>query len=104
LIDQQTLQGYLKELQEDLTPDQLQRVTALMLTDPVKFHEYFQIAHSQLQGSKKDSTKSAATKPEPTISKTEPPRKQITEFDDVTLFLLTLPHHLLEGKEEKVKS
>lgn len=48
LIDQQTLQGYLKELQEDLTPEQLQRVTALMLTDPVKFHEYFQIAHSQL--------------------------------------------------------
>jgi precorrin-4 methylase len=41
LIDQQTLQGYLRELQQELTSEQLQRVTTLMLTDPVKFHQYF---------------------------------------------------------------
>lgn len=41
LIDQQTLQGYLRELQEELSSEQLQRVTTLMLTDPIKFHQYF---------------------------------------------------------------
>jgi hypothetical protein len=38
LIDQQTLQGYLRELQEELSSEQLQKVTTLMLTDPIKFH------------------------------------------------------------------
>lgn len=76
-----------------------------MLTDPVKFHEYFQIAHTQLQGSKKESSKSApGAKTESSTKPELPSKKQITEFDDVTLFLLTLPHHLLEGKEEKVKN
>jgi ADP-ribose pyrophosphatase YjhB (NUDIX family) len=30
-----------RELQEELSSEQLQRVTTLMLTDPIKFHQYF---------------------------------------------------------------
>ena len=42
-----------------MTPEQLQRVTALMLTDPVKFYEYFQIAHNQLQRASKTGNNSS---------------------------------------------
>lgn len=64
-----------------------------MLTDPIKFYEYFQIAHNQLQ----ISSKGNISKSKEVVAKAEskkdpaPPSKTLNEFDDLTVFLLTIP-------------
>ncbi len=67
-----------------------------MLTDPIKFYEYFKIAHEQLQIVQKDSKASKKqTKEEKKVT------KKLSDFDDLTLFFLNLPSVLLDGKEDK---
>lgn len=74
-----------------------------MLTDPVKFYEYFQIAHSQLQGTGKEKASKKEKKQSEEEEKKEP--KKITEFDDLSLFLLTIPGNLVsQGKDEKFEA
>lgn len=77
-----------------------------MLTDPVKFYEYFKIAHSQLQGT--GANKSASNHQSDSAKSKEDKKeelkvsKKMTDFDDLTLFFLTMPHHLLEDRDDKV--
>lgn len=71
-----------------------------MLTDPVKFYEYFQIAHNQL---KKVATTNSNKEEKKEESKEEVSGvKRLNEYDDMSLFLLTMPAHLIEGREEQL--
>jgi hypothetical protein len=72
-----------------------------MLTDPIKFYQYFQIAHEQL---KDVGTKKAPTEEEKKKTEKKDDEFCITDLDDVGLFLFTMPPNLVEGKEEKFKA
>ena len=76
-----------------------------MLTDPIKFYEYFKIAHTQLQGATKSTNgqndKNSKKESSSQQSAENEPKKRLTDYDDLTIFYLTMPHHLLEGKELK---
>lgn len=71
-----------------------------MLTDPVKFYEYFQIAHNQLK--KMPSAKSTKEEKKEESKEEVSGVNRLNEYDDMSLFLLTMPAHLIEGREEQL--
>ncbi|CDW79156.1 leucine rich repeat family protein [Stylonychia lemnae] len=108
-IDQETLKGYLKNLSQDLNPDQIQKVTALMLTDPVQFFNYYKAAVDQFEKSKNtiQSSKNRDLKQTNfniTQNNDQKPNQNITklkDYDDLSLFLYTLTDKLQKNDDLK---
>lgn len=72
-----------------------------MLTDPIKFYEYFQIAHEQLKGTSKSHEETKA-KAEEKKKEEDLKKVKLSDYDDMGLFLLTMPETLFDGKSEKM--
>eukprot|EP00347_Sterkiella_histriomuscorum_P021918 403332320 len=110
LIDQEVLKGYLKELSEFLSSDQIAKITAIMLTEPQKFFEYYKTAIQQLQqaklmGSNKsvDLNLNIPGSTSNVAQQQDNSSQRLREIDDLALFLLTLPETLQKTNESKYK-